>query len=375
MFTKRFSLLSRNSLSAVCVVLAVSAVPAGFARADDEPTLFVESAVEHPDNTVTLPLYLGVSDGRPVWFVILDASDGKDAARLGVNQASKLANARDTGAVQHVTMADGVVEFTATVDFTPERIVTPGPGGFPPQQPTAPGAVGEAGYSPLVQMPDGRVLNAPHVANDSGIADKVVAIDFDGRTVRILETDGFSGGKAVRYVSTDASDPVVAALEGVTYAPALAAAPSAGADGTDSARARVTATRRLPSTRGLPNNRRSVCASDSASTKPSKRGTPCPSASTAQEADAPRRPGCGSGSPRMARACRANSEYSCEIRVTMPVSCGRGLTSLNHTSSPRTNSSTPNRPQPPSASVIAPAMRWASASAAPLIGCGCQLSR
>lgn len=241
MFTKRFSLLSRNSLSAVCVVLAVSAVPAGFARADDEPTLFVESAVEHPDNTVTLPLYLGVSDGRPVWFVILDASDGKDAARLGVDQASKLANARDTGAVQHVTMADGVVEFTATVDFTPERIVTPGPGGFPPQQPTAPGAVGEAGYSPLVQMPDGRVLNAPHVANDSGIADKVVAIDFDGRTVRILETDGFSGGKAVRYVSTDASDPVVAALEGVTYAPALAAAPSAGADGTDSARASLAA--------------------------------------------------------------------------------------------------------------------------------------
>lgn len=239
--SKRFSLLSRNSLRAVCFVLAASAVPAGFARADDTPTLFVESAVEHPDNTVTLPLYQGVADGRPVWYVILDASDGKDAARLGVNQASKLANARDTGAVQHVTTADGVVEFAATVDFSPERIVTPGPGGFPPQQPTVPGAVGEPGYSPLVQTPDGRILNAPHVANDSGIADKVVSIDFNGLTVRILETDGFSGGKAVRYVSTEASDPVVAALEGVTYAPALAAAPSAGADGTDSARASLVA--------------------------------------------------------------------------------------------------------------------------------------
>ena len=34
------------------------------------------------------------------------------------------------------------------------------------------------------------------------------------------------------------------------------------------------------------------------------------------------------------------------IIVTMPVSCGRGLTSLNSTSSPRTNNSTPNKPAP-----------------------------
>lgn len=45
----------------------------------------------------------------------------------------------------------------------------------------------------------------------------------------------------MRYVSTDASAPDVAALEGATFAPALAAAPFAGGDGTDSARASLAA--------------------------------------------------------------------------------------------------------------------------------------
>lgn len=61
--------------------------------------------------------------------------------------------------------------------------------------------------------------------------------------------------------------------------------------------------------------------------------------------------------------------------MVMPVSCGRGETSEKSTSSPRMNSSTPNRPVPPSASVTAAATRWLSASAASLIGCGCQDSR
>ena len=40
---------------------------------------------------------------------------------------------------------------------------------------------------------------------------------------------------------------------------------------------------------------------------------------------------CGTGKPRIARACSANSDRSWLIIVTMPVSCGRGETSLNHT--------------------------------------------
>ena len=88
---------------------------------------------------------------------------------------------------------------------------------------------------------------------------------------------------------------------------------------------------------------------------------PSPSTRTAHEAEGPSWRIDGIGRPRMARACRANSESSCEIRVTRPVSCGRGLTSEKITVSPLTKNSTPNRPCPPSASVIAPAWRLASA--------------
>jgi hypothetical protein len=205
------------------------------AYADGGRKLFVKSAVENADGTVTLPLYRGTSQGQAVWFILLDSSDGADADRLGVNRSSKLNNARGSAAVQVVKVEGGVIDFPKTVDFSPARVVVPGPTGFPPAA-AEPGARGQWGYSPLIQMPDGTIRNAPQIANASGLADKVVAIDFAAGTVRYRETMGFSGGKAVRYVSTDASDPGVAALEGVTYAPALNAAPTVGGDGTDSAR-------------------------------------------------------------------------------------------------------------------------------------------
>ena len=112
--------------------------------------------------------------------------------------------------------------------------------GFPPAQ-AEPGAVGEPGYSPLIQMPDGTIRNATHVANDSGQADKVKRIDYAKGTVDFFEAAGFANGKAVKYISNDASDPAVAALENSTYAPALNAAPFAGGDGTDSSRATLVA--------------------------------------------------------------------------------------------------------------------------------------
>ena len=57
--------------------------------------------------------------------------------------------------------------------------------------------------------------------------------------------------------------------------------------------------------------------------------------------------------------------------VTKPVSWGRGLTSENHTSSPRTNSSTPKMPRPPSAPVMRAATERALSSATCDIGIGC----
>ena len=202
-------------------------------------SLFITSAVEHPDGTVTLPLHKGVSGGQPVYYVITDTSDGNVSQSLGVNTSQKLANAANSAGVEKVSVqADGTVVFPATVNFnpTPGFTLTPGPAGFPPAT-ASPPAVGNSGYSPLIQLPDGVVENAPQVANGTGQANKVVSIDFTNLTVTYKETDGFQGGKALRYASFDASDPTAAAIEHVTYAPALNNVPGLNDDSTASARA------------------------------------------------------------------------------------------------------------------------------------------
>src|SRR5450759_2997064 len=106
-------------------------------------------------------------------------------------------------------------------------------------------------------------------------------------------------------------------------------------------RASVTATRRRPATDGLPNSRRSVPGRSSAASTPWNTGTPWPAASTAQDAAGPSCRTEGMGRPSTARACSANSLRSCETRVTRPVSCGRGETSENSTSSPRPHDTGP----------------------------------
>ncbi len=222
--------------------LFVLALLAGAAaRADGGSTLFVQSAVENPDGTVTLPLYRGTSGGGTVWYILLDSSSGSDADAKGINRSQKLANARGSAAVQKVSVHDGVVDFPATVDFAfGPRVVVPGPGGFPPAD-ARPAARGNDGYSPIIQLPDGTIENAPQVANSSGRAPKVTAIDFARLTVTLEETSGFQGGNPVRYLSTESSNPVAAALENVTWAPALDAAPSLDNDGTDSSRTSLAA--------------------------------------------------------------------------------------------------------------------------------------
>jgi hypothetical protein len=219
---------------------AVAASVLGAPAAAGDRDVFIRGAVEGPDNTVSLPLLRGTSQGRTVWYVVLDSSDGNDADARGVNRADKLNNARGTRAVQKVRITGGVIDFPASVDFSPQRQVVAGPSGFPPAL-AIPGAVGEPGYSPLIQLPNGVILNAPQIANASGNADKVVRLDVAALRVVLQETDGFHGGKAVKYVSTDSSSPVAAALEGVTYAPALDAAPFVGGDGGKSARASLAA--------------------------------------------------------------------------------------------------------------------------------------
>lgn len=225
---------------AIATMVVAAAAPAASASGSGTE-IFLPGAVLNADHTVTLPLHRGRSGNRTVWYVTTEASDSNHASAWGTSVAQKLANAKGTAAVQKVTIdADGTVVFPATVDFSPAHVIVPGPTGFPPAA-AAPGAVAEAGYTPLIQLPDGAVINAPHIANDSGAADKAASLDTVHGKVRYVLTDGFSRGKKVVYISTESTDPGAAAIEDVTFAPALNAAPFAGGDGTDSARASLAA--------------------------------------------------------------------------------------------------------------------------------------
>lgn len=205
--------------------------------------LFVPSATIESDHSVGLPLHEGRVGSRTVWYIVTEASTSEAAERWRVSRAQKLANARRAPASLQEAFfgSDGLLHFEATVDFRPERVVVPTPGlGFPPLD-ARPGAVAEEGYSPLVRLPDGTILNAPHVANETGRADKVLALDTRAKSVHYELTEGFARKNAVLYISTESSDPGAAALENVTWAPRIGLAPFAGGDGTDSARASLAA--------------------------------------------------------------------------------------------------------------------------------------
>src|SRR2546423_7102048 len=122
-----------------------------------------ESALEvDPSNeTVRLPLYPGKVHGKPVWYILLDASDAGAAHDLGVNYAPKLANIGIgcPACVQTVTLAHptpaqnpfgpAVVDFQGAPDFSPTRVAVSGPDRFPPST-FPPGAVGCPVSSPFL---------------------------------------------------------------------------------------------------------------------------------------------------------------------------------------------------------------------------------
>ncbi len=209
--------------------------------------------LEH--ETVTLPLHEGrTTDGRVTWYVVSESSDQADATRRGVNYSNKLLNAVGTAAVQKGRLrggGDGELVFEGTVNFGLTHVLVRGPNGFPPTQ-FAPGAEGDAKYSPLVQIvpeQDGKqeksapgtvlVLNAPQVANETGQSGSVVDIDYNRKTVTLNMLAGWVDGQFMLYLHTDASSELVAALESSTYAPNLNAAPGIANDEPPSSRAAI----------------------------------------------------------------------------------------------------------------------------------------
>ncbi len=196
-------------------------------------------------SVATLPLRQGVVNGMPVWYVITDVSDARLARALGVNFAPKLANVTNQcpGCAQQVTAPSGmpsgmggrgIVQFQARPDFSPTRLLVPGPTGFPPAAFT-PGAVAMPGYSPFVHLPNSTVIfNAPIVATGPGpfdvihhtnTGDRVMAIDTARMTVDLLFVRGFADGQPIMYLSFESSDAFTAVLERSTFAPGLALSP------------------------------------------------------------------------------------------------------------------------------------------------------
>jgi hypothetical protein len=203
--------------------------------------LLKSGTVDAAHGTITLPLYLGHMKGskKNVWYILTDVDDPNVAAELGLNFSAKLTFASNAARTANLA-ADGTLIFDkGTVDFSPVRNIVPGPAGaeFPPVS-AQPGAVGDADYSPFVQIVNagGVIYNAPIVAfgvdanqinfpngnvDYSKVHDEVVAIDPFAQTVTINLINGFSFGRPVWYISMDTSIPLGAAIEHNTFAPLM----------------------------------------------------------------------------------------------------------------------------------------------------------
>ncbi|MFZ0039922.1 MAG: hypothetical protein WAK93_01330, partial [Solirubrobacteraceae bacterium] len=214
-----------NTLSTACV-------PDDNGHAGPGHFRFLTSACENATSTVaTFPLHKGISGGHTVYYVITDDSNQANAKSLGVNYVPKLKNAIGSPAVQKVTMnSNGTINFPATVNFDQKHVLVAGPNGFPPAK-FHPSAIGAPHYSPLIELPNGTVLNAPQVANNTGQAIKVVKLNTSNMTVQYVETEGRYEGKHVHYASFDSSSPLAASIENMTYAPGLADVPGQGEEG------------------------------------------------------------------------------------------------------------------------------------------------
>ena len=222
---------------ALSLLAGLALAPAVAARADGAKVAQPSATVA--GNTVTFPLYEGRGpDGTPTWYIVINASDSSSADKYKVDAVNKLENVGN--GAQAGRFVNGQLSFEGGVDFSAVHRVIGSSTGFPPLA-ADPGSIGDAKYSPLVRLPDGTVLNAPQIANATGIHDKVLSLDKVGHRVTLALSPGFARTSAVLYLSTDASAPDVAALEGSTFAPRLALAPRAGDDGSGSGRAALAA--------------------------------------------------------------------------------------------------------------------------------------
>ena len=236
--------------------------------------LLRSGTVDQDAGTTTIPLYRGqMEDGTPVWYVLTDTTDKGNADALGLNWSPKLNYAAVGNGARTATLGtDATLTFDqGSVDFSPELTIVPGGEGdvaFPPAT-AEPGSIGDEFYTPLVKVTNAgdQVYNAPIIAygveadeisfcdgaaDHDIVHDKVVSICPETGTVTLRLTAGFSFAKPVLYLSFDASDAVVAALEESTLAPGLLDIVVGGDDSVFSAVERIFITANGPTGNGNP---------------------------------------------------------------------------------------------------------------------------
>jgi hypothetical protein len=234
--------------------------------------LTVKSAlqVDLTRETVRLPLFKAHVHGQDAWYVITEASDPGIAADLNVNHAAKLNNLSigcdtcvQTAGVEAPSpeqnrFGTAVIDRPGAPDFSPTRVLEPGPQGFPPAK-AQPGGVADDSYSPFIRLAGSPVVyNAPIVATGDGpfdvvhhtnTEDRVLGIHiappaapgkFNQSWVDLLLVKGFDAGQPILYLSTESDDPGTATLERSTYVPSLSQiAYNGGDDALGSARERI----------------------------------------------------------------------------------------------------------------------------------------
>lgn len=207
--------------------------------------LLKSGQVDDVKGTVTLPLYkgflkAGVSgpNRKNVWYILTDVNDANVASFLGINYSAKLGFGGNSARTANFDDQGNLIFDQGTVDFSPVRAIAPGAATpFPPAT-ASPGAIGDGNYNPLVRVLNagGMIYNASMIAFDvdegqinfptggvdySRVHDQVIAIDPFKATVTLNVVNGFSFGRPVWYLTLEASMSVPAAIESVTFAPAL----------------------------------------------------------------------------------------------------------------------------------------------------------
>src|SRR6476469_8727572 len=174
---------------------AALAVPAATAAAkSDDSGLFIRSAVENADDTATFPLYRGTSQGKTVWHIVLDSSNGNEADAKGVNQGLQPALGRAPRAVERPGRRPRVRtrarRSSPRSRSSPSRAPSPARAGrrsAPPGSSSTARSSARANNTPTLGRMDADALHALELPAITARLAKAASTELGGELARTLE--------------------------------------------------------------------------------------------------------------------------------------------------------------------------------------------